>query len=66
MLVIEKLRGSPMFFRQRAEEARAIASEMKHQFARDIMIRLAKDYEDLANVVERFHFTEPNSKHDQG
>lgn len=60
MLMIERMKGSPAYFRLRAEEARIAATELRWAFARDAMIRIAMDYEHLADVVERF---EPKGQH---
>jgi len=39
--------------RYRAEEARVIAEDMQHWDIREMMLRIAKDYEDLADSLER-------------
>ena len=42
----------PEFWRFRAEEARTIASDMKHAETKAIMARIAEDYERIAKIVE--------------
>jgi hypothetical protein len=37
----------------RAEEARVIAEDMQHWDIREMMFRIAEDYEDLADSLER-------------
>jgi hypothetical protein len=43
---------SAAYWRDRAEESRALAAGMSHQPSRDIMLRIAADYEKLAKFAE--------------
>jgi hypothetical protein len=45
-------RLTPEYWRARAEEARTRAEQMIDQYTRDIMLRIAKDYELLARRAE--------------
>jgi hypothetical protein len=44
--------NDPAHWRQRAEEARAIAEQMNDLNSKDAMLRIAKDYERLAERAE--------------
>jgi hypothetical protein len=44
---------NPEYWRFRAEEARALADEMKHAETKKIMARIAEDYERIAKIVEQ-------------
>ena len=44
--------NDPEHWRQRAEEARHIAEQMKDMPSKDAMLRIAKDYERLAKRAE--------------
>jgi hypothetical protein len=43
----------PRYWRFRSEEIRALAAEFNDQHARDIMLRIATDYEKLADLLRR-------------
>jgi hypothetical protein len=45
---------SPEFWRARAEEARIVAEGMNGRGARDTMLQIAAQYEELARLSERF------------
>jgi hypothetical protein len=45
--------NDPEHWRSRAEEARAIAEQMKDMPSREAMLRIAKDYERLAARAEQ-------------
>jgi hypothetical protein len=45
-------RFTPKYWRARAEEVCALAEEMKDQYTRETMLRIAKDYELLAQRAE--------------
>ena len=45
--------NDPELWRTRADEIRTIADLMQDQSARDLMLRLADDYERLAQEVEK-------------
>ena len=45
--------NDPAHWRQRAEEARTIAEQMSDLNSKDAMLRIAKDYERLAERAER-------------
>jgi hypothetical protein len=45
--------NDPAHWRQRAEEARTIAEEMSDLNSKDAMLRIAKDYERLAERTEQ-------------
>ena len=42
-----------LHFQYRAEEARAIAREMKHSFNRRMMLNIASDYESIARCYQQ-------------
>jgi hypothetical protein len=44
---------NPEFWRYRAEEVRTLADEMKHAETKQIMARIAEDYERIAKIVEQ-------------
>jgi len=44
---------SPEYFRALAEEARAMVSDMSNKDAQVTMLRIAKQYDSLAEVTER-------------
>lgn len=44
---------NPEFWRMRADEARAIGDNTRHKEAKEIMERIARDYERLADMVEK-------------
>jgi hypothetical protein len=44
--------NDPEYWRRRAEEARDIAEQMKDMPSKDVMLRIAKDYERLAKRAE--------------
>jgi len=44
--------NNPAHWRQRAEEARTIAEQMNDSQSKDAMLRIAKDYEHLAERAE--------------
>ena len=44
--------NDPAHWRQRAEEARTIAEQMSDLNSKDAMLRIAKDYERLAERAE--------------
>jgi len=44
--------NDPRYWRSRAEEARTIADEMKHGNTKEIMLRIADDYERIAEMTE--------------
>jgi hypothetical protein len=44
--------NNPEQWRRRAEEARDIAEQMKDMPSKDVMLRIAKDYERLAKRAE--------------
>jgi len=44
--------NDPAHWRRRAEEARAIAEQMSDSPSKDAMLRIAKDYERLAERAE--------------
>jgi hypothetical protein len=43
----------PKLWRTRADEIRALADRMQDPLAQDVMLRLADDYERLAQEVEK-------------
>jgi hypothetical protein len=43
---------NPEYWRFRAEEVRSIADGMKHAETKEIMARIAKDYERIAKIIE--------------
>jgi hypothetical protein len=45
--------GDPEYWRQRAEEARAIAAQMMDAHTRAVMLGIAQDYEKLAEHAEQ-------------
>ena len=45
--------NDPKLWRTRADEIRALAERMQDRLAKDVMLRLADDYERLAREVER-------------
>jgi hypothetical protein len=45
--------GDPEYWRQRAEEARAVAAQMMDPHTRAAMLGIAQDYEKLAQLVEQ-------------
>ena len=45
--------NDPEHWRQRAEEARAIADSLNDSQSKEAMLRIAKDYEHLAERAER-------------
>jgi hypothetical protein len=45
--------NDPGHWRQRAEEARRIADQMNDSQSKDAMLRIAKDYERLAERAEQ-------------
>jgi hypothetical protein len=50
----EFLLNDPEHWRTRAEEARILAKEMNDSESRDAMLRIAEDYEHLAQWVENW------------
>jgi len=44
---------NPEFWRFRAEEARAIADDMKHDDPKAMVLRIAEDYERIAKFFEQ-------------
>jgi hypothetical protein len=49
--------NDPDYWLSRAEEARAIAGQMKHSDTRASMLRVAQQYEELAQKAERRQLT---------
>jgi hypothetical protein len=45
--------NDPAHWRQRAEEARAVAEQMNEPQSKEAMLRIAKDYEHLAERAEQ-------------
>jgi len=45
--------GTPAYWRERAEEARAKAAEMRDRDARQAMLDIANSYDHLAKMAER-------------
>jgi hypothetical protein len=45
--------NDPKLWRTRANQIRALAERMQDQLAKDVMLRLANEYEQLAQEVER-------------
>jgi hypothetical protein len=45
-------RNDPVFWRNRADEARAIAVQMRDTHTKAIMLKIAQDYEKLAKRAE--------------
>jgi molecular chaperone GrpE (heat shock protein) len=45
--------NDPKHWRERAEEARTVAEEIKDETSKRSMLRIAKDYEELARRAER-------------
>jgi hypothetical protein len=51
-MVSRKFAWDPAQWRFRAEEARTVADQMTHEQAREIMRRIANDYDRLAKLAE--------------
>jgi uncharacterized protein YjiS (DUF1127 family) len=47
------IRNDPEHWRERAEEARHLAEQMSDPEAREVMLRIAADYEQLAENAQR-------------
>jgi hypothetical protein len=45
-------RFTPEYWRSRAEEVRTIAEQLRDKFSRETMLRIAQDYEVLAQRAE--------------
>ena len=57
------IRFSPIFWRARAEEARTVAEGLNHDVAKLVLLRIAEDYERLAEWFEdgsKATFPRPN------
>jgi hypothetical protein len=52
-MVLHTLLNDPKVWRGRAEEARAIGEQMTSAEARDIMFRIAVDYDSLAALTSK-------------
>jgi rubrerythrin len=52
----------PAHWRQRADEARALAEQITDRDARQMMLRIAEDYEKLAKRAEERLKSSPQSK----
>ena len=46
------IRFDPKHWRERAEEARAVADGLNHNVAKQVLLRIAEDYERLAEWFE--------------
>jgi hypothetical protein len=53
MRLLGSIRDDPEHWRERAEEARHVAGQMSDPVAREMMLRIAADYERLAEHVQR-------------
>jgi hypothetical protein len=53
MKLLGSIRVDPEHWRERAEEARYVAKQMSDPVAREMMLRIAADYERLAEHVQR-------------
>jgi hypothetical protein len=53
MRLLGSIRDDPEHWRERAEEARHVAGQMSDPVTREAMLRIAADYEGLAEHAQR-------------